>query len=133
MSRLVTASIHLDLPGAYVARSLLEQHGIPAFLFDQGFARMDWFVLLALGGIRVMVPERDAEASREILGDLSDRIDVPEDEHCPACGSDDLSRPASLAFALATMLTLGTLLVRSRRRHCRACKHGWLSPEGFLV
>ena len=95
---------------------------------------MDWFYLTALRGIRLMVPERDFDIANRLLSDLSAKIDVPEDEHCPACGSDDIFRPASLVLLLLTVwLVFVPLLVQSRRRHCRSCHHDWRGSEGFLV
>ena len=134
MAGLIALSTYYDLPAAIVHRSLLDQHGIPAFLFDRHMGGVSWVHLPALRGMRLMVLERDLEVARGILGDLSERIDVPEDEHCPDCGSDDIFRPASWLLGLFTVLTVGPpLLVRSRRRHCRSCGHDWRSGEGFLV
>lgn len=134
MGRLAVASTHLDLPSAYVARSLLDQHGIPAFLFDHHLGGMSWVYLPAMRGIRLMVREDDLDTARSVLTDPSHRINVEDDESCPACGSDDVFRAASWILGLASVFAIGPpILVRSRRRHCRACKHDWLSSEGFLV
>lgn len=131
---LVTVSTHYDLPTAIVQQSLLNSHGIPAYLPDYHLGATAWVYLPALRGLRLAVPESDVEAAREILGDLSNWIDVPEDEHCPACGSDDIFRPASWLLALLSVLTIGPpLLIQSRRRHCRTCRHNWRGSEGLLV
>ncbi len=131
---LVTVSTHYDEAGAVGARAFLTHHGIPAFLFDDRLCHMNWFSLLALGGIRLMVPENDFDAASRLLSDLSEKIDVPEDEHCPACGSDNIFRPASWVLLLLTVWPLFVpLLVQSRRRHCRSCHHNWRGSEGFLV
>jgi len=130
---LVTLTTYYDIPEAAVARSLLDQHGIPAFLFDDRLGRMSWLYLRALGGVRLMVPARDVATAASLLADLSQKIDVPEDEHCPACGSDDIFRPASWILALLSTMIVGPLLVRSRRRHCRSCRRNWRAAEGFLV
>lgn len=134
MTGLAVLSVYYDLPAAFVHRALLTQHGIPAFLFDEHTGGVSWVYLSALGGVRLMTPARDLEAARAIIGDLSERIDVPEDEHCPECGSDDIFRPASWLLGLLTVLTFGPpLLVKSRRRHCRHCGHNWRGREGILV
>jgi len=131
---LVTLSTHYDLSGAVVARSLLDQHGIPAFLLDGHLGSVSWVYLPAIGGMRLMVLERDFEVAGHLLADLSAKIDVPGDEHCPACGSDNIFRPASWVLGLLSVLTVGPpLLVQSRRRHCRSCRHNWRGAEGFLL
>lgn len=130
---LATVSTYLDLTEATVARSLLAHHDIPAFLLDDRLAGVNWLYLNALGGIRLMVPAREAEAAGRLLGDLSAKIDVPEDEHCPACGSDDIFRPASWPLLLLTgWLIFVPLLLGARRYHCRSCRHSWRGAEVFL-
>jgi len=131
---LVTVSTHYDLSEAAVARSLLAHHGIPVFLFDDHLGRMSWLYLRALGGIRLMVPERDAELAANLLSDLSAKIDVPEDEHCPACGSDEIFRPALWRLLLLTgWLFFVPLQLGARRYRCRSCHHSWRAEEGFPV
>ncbi len=130
---LVTVSKHFDVSEAIVARALLDQHGIPAFLFDHRLAGVNWLYLFALGGVRLMVPERDAETACRLLADLSEKIDVPEDEHCPACGSDEFFRPASWALLIMVWPLLLPLLFLSRRHRCRSCHHRWRGDTGFLI
>jgi hypothetical protein len=48
-----------------------------------------------MGGVRLVVLDRDLDAASRLLADLSQKIDIPEGEHCPDCGSDDIFRPAS--------------------------------------
>lgn len=134
MSRLVDLSNYYDLAAAVVHRSILDQHGIPAFLFDRHMGGISWIHLPALGGIRIMVPENDVAAAREILGDLSNRIETPDAERCPNCNSDDVFRPSSWIAGLATVALLGApLLLKSRRRHCRTCHRNWRGSDGLLL
>ncbi len=132
MAKLITAASYLDLPDAHVARALLDSHGIPVFLFDDRLGGTNWFFLPALGGVRLMVPDDHLDVAGGLICDLSKKIDVPEDEHCPSCSSDDLFRPASWVLLLLSMM-VAPLLVQSRRRRCRTCGHDWRGPEGFLV
>lgn len=131
---LMTVSTHYDITDALVARALLDQHGIPAFVFDDRVVGMNWLYLFALGGVRLKVPGRDAQAATRLLCDFSEKIDVPEDEHCPACGADDIFRPAAWRLLLLTgWLLFVPLLLGARRYHCRSCRHSWRGNEGFLT
>jgi len=64
---LVTVRSFRDPVAAELAKSLLESRGIPAFVFDQHVAGINWFYTLALGGVRVKVDASDLEAAREAL------------------------------------------------------------------
>jgi hypothetical protein len=61
MSKLVIAKRCLDLSDAVVARSLLDFHGYPAFLFDTAYVGVEWHKLQAIGGLRLMVLEDDLD------------------------------------------------------------------------
>jgi hypothetical protein len=56
-----------DMPEAFVARSLLEDAGIECFLQDDNVVRMDWFWSDAIGGIKLVVRQKDAEESERLL------------------------------------------------------------------
>lgn len=56
-----------DMPEAFVARSLLEDAGIQAFLQDDNVVRMDWFWSNAIGGIKLVVRQKDMEESEKLL------------------------------------------------------------------
>lgn len=95
---------------AQIAKANLESAGIAAYVADENTINMQWLYSDALGGVRVMVAERDFEQARELLGeDFTDALaaEVALDEiRCSQCGSSDLEpytegkRPAFLAFLL---------------------------------
>ncbi len=60
------ARLH-DMEAALVARSVLQAAGIPAFIPEEGLARVAWHYTTALGGVRLMVPARAAEEARTLL------------------------------------------------------------------
>ena len=66
-----------DMPEAFIAKSVLENAGIECLLQDDNLVRMDWFWSNALGGIKLVVREKDVEEAEKILNDTSP-ID-PED------------------------------------------------------
>jgi len=56
-----------DMPEAFVARSVLEDSGIECVLQDDNVVRMDWLWSNAMGGIKLVVREKDAQEAERIL------------------------------------------------------------------
>src|SRR5215831_6443874 len=56
-----------DLPEAFVAKTVLEDAGIESFLQDDNVVRMDWFWSNAIGGIKLLVRQKDQEESAKLL------------------------------------------------------------------
>ena len=56
-----------DMPAAFVEKSVLEAAGVECFLQDDNVVRMDWLWSNALGGIKLIVREKDAEEAEKIL------------------------------------------------------------------
>lgn len=52
---------------ANIAKSILESHDIPCFLFDSEHAVAPWDIGLSMGAIRLMVLESDKDNSIKIL------------------------------------------------------------------
>jgi Putative prokaryotic signal transducing protein len=74
--KLVAVRRFRDLPGALVAKGLLDSAGIKCFLADENTVRMDWLWSNALGGVRLWVREDDLGESAALLG--SDYSNEPE-------------------------------------------------------
>lgn len=56
-----------DMPVAFVEKSVLEDAGIECYLQDDNVVRMDWLWSNAMGGIKLIVREKDAEEAEKIL------------------------------------------------------------------
>jgi hypothetical protein len=56
-----------EMPEAFVEKSVLEDAGIECYLQDANVVRMDWFLSNALGGIKLIVREKDAAEAEKIL------------------------------------------------------------------
>ena len=71
-----------DLPAAFVEKSVLEEAGIECFLQDDNVVRMDWLWSNAMGGIKLIVREKDAEDAEKILsqGAVSEQAGGVEEE-----------------------------------------------------
>jgi hypothetical protein len=55
---------------AAIYKSVLEEHGIEAVIFDENTSTVYPIFGQAFGGIRLMVKEQDFEQARKILEDL---------------------------------------------------------------
>jgi putative signal transducing protein len=75
--KLVALRRFRDLPGALVAKGLLDSAGIKCFLSDENTVRMDWMWSNALGGVRLWVREDDLPESTALLGhDFSNDAEI---------------------------------------------------------
>lgn len=64
---LVTTAQHRDLPEAGLAKSKLEAAGIPCFLDNEYTVGVNWHYSIALGGLKLNVPEECAEEAKAKL------------------------------------------------------------------
>ncbi|EEX30886.1 MULTISPECIES: putative signal transducing protein [Vibrio] len=96
---------------AHIAKASLEAAGIESNIADEHTVNTQWLYSNAIGGVRLMVQEEDAEQATIILNtDYSDALCSEESstsqDHCPQCGSLKLEpftkgkRPAFLVFIL---------------------------------
>jgi predicted RNA-binding Zn-ribbon protein involved in translation (DUF1610 family) len=135
LRRLVTVRRYRDLAEAYVARSLLESAGIPAWLADENLVRMDWFFSNLVGGMRLQVEEGDEAAAREILEEeVPGTIAYSQEETfvqptCPKCGSAEITfgggteRGRSLVALYFLSIPVPP---RKAAWHCEACGAQWI-------
>jgi hypothetical protein len=59
------------MPAAFVERSALESAAIQCFLQDDNVVRMDWLWSNALGGIKLLVREKDTQHTAKVLDALA--------------------------------------------------------------
>jgi hypothetical protein len=67
MNKPVVLRRYRDMPAAFVEKSALENAGIQCFLLDDNVVRMDWFWSNAMGGIKLIVREKDAQDAAKVL------------------------------------------------------------------
>jgi hypothetical protein len=58
-----------DITEAMVDRTTLESAGIECFLYDDNLVRLDWFVSNMVGGVKVVVSQRDLAEAEKILAE----------------------------------------------------------------
>lgn len=123
--RLVTIRSFADSFEANLALELLRAEGISGFLADQNMVAIGGGLYTNMvGGIRLQVPEEDAERALQLLPQPRNRRPVI----CPRCGSEDLICSHFLGWktVLPVLLLLGLPLIFTPPPCCcRACGHRW--------
>ena len=110
---------------------LLDSVGIESCTEGENTVAVDPFLSNAIGGIRLLVFESDAEAASEVLQNYHDEQaeqDLEKSRKCPSCQSDSIVDVHSVAiFYVLAVLTLGVffLLFPWPRHKCSECKHEW--------
>ena len=123
---------------AHAARALLESAGIEARLGDEHLIGNNWLYSQVIGGVKLLVAPRDAEAARALLesaaaphhesaGAARGADELDDDTRCPQCGTlgesaDDFDRRLRALSLLAVPLpfTIGRY-----RMQCASCAHSW--------
>ncbi len=130
---LVPIRFYDDPLEAHMARCLLENEGIEAFVHDEHIIGLNRMFSYALGGIKLKVPEGSKEDALRILEVTEHRPFLDEEErpiHCPQCGSEALtngvSRPRTTSgvfhWALALLFSVYPLSL-DRSMRCDSCGH----------
>jgi hypothetical protein len=133
---LITIRQFRDLPAALLAKGALESAGIECFLADDITIRMDWLWSNALGGVKLCVNTRDAQAAAEVLDQgIPDGFETAggrdyTQPRCPKCQSldisfEDLNKPVAY-----TGIFFGVPIPLGRRRwKCNACENVWQESD----
>jgi Putative prokaryotic signal transducing protein len=80
-NRPVVLRRYRDMPTAFVEKSVLDATGIECFLQDDNVVRMDWLWSNAMGGIKLLVREKDAEEAETILSQTPLSQPPSDDKH----------------------------------------------------
>ncbi len=96
LEELVTITKFLSLGEAKLAQGKLVSAGIAAFVCDENMHAMNWHMGMALGGIRLQVPDSQVVRALEVLDDFEaepaeagadDDEELEEVACCPECES----------------------------------------------
>lgn len=103
MERQVCVASYLNSSEAELARVRLAQEDIPAFLENAGLVLWGWYYSNAVGGVKVFVPESEADRAWAILhpsdepeGELFSPSESPtreEDGEADSTGGDETAHP----------------------------------------
>jgi|SRR5579862_2863187 len=145
LDELVTISKFLSLGEAKLAQGKLVSAGISAFVCDENMHAMNWHMGMALGGIRLQVPDSQVVRALEVLDDFepeqpqlvdleSDDDEVEEVACCPECESLEIrevpdSMPRQIALWSAAIPFPEPPTQVSRRWKCLMCGYEWREAE----
>ena len=141
MSKPVVIRSFINPNDAYAAKGVLEDAGIPTFLYDQYAITT---VPIVFTGVKIAVPDVDAEEALRILDEIfisSEAIlpdDLLQDEQesiiCPKCNSDKIStKPGYKPFwykvlkvlSLFFIVTLSNTSPKKQWYKCLNCHNIW--------
>jgi hypothetical protein len=141
----VTIAKFVSLGEAKLAQGKLISGGITAFVCDENMHAMNWHMGMALGGIRLQVPDSQVVRALEVLDDFDpEESELPlaegeEDDEmeevacCPECESLEIrevaeSNPRQIAlWSAAVPLPERPTLVH--RWKCLMCGYEWREAE----
>ncbi|WP_296818092.1 hypothetical protein [Brevundimonas sp.] len=116
-----------DLPTARLAEGFLSSAGLSAHLSDYGLASIDPLMMRALGGLRLAVPEQEAQDALKLLaranaGEFAEQVDGPD--------AIEDRRPLPWPVAVVTVLaTGGAIGYAATKRSVR----NWIDAVGLAV
>jgi Zn finger protein HypA/HybF involved in hydrogenase expression len=112
---------------AHIAKGVLEEEGINCWLKDENTVTIDPILTNAVGGIKVMVAEENAQQAREILERL--RKEQKAAVVCPNCGSHNVELVSTPRKAINWLSAITTFFLGDyamsidKVQHCFDCKH----------
>jgi len=146
LEELVTISKFFTLGEAKLAQGKLVCAGISAFLCDENMHALNWHIGMALGGIRLQVPDSQVVRALEVLDDFEpdepgaeqaeddDDDEMEEIACCPECESLEIreiasSNPRQIALWSAAIPFPESPAEPSRHWKCLMCGYQWREAE----
>ena len=112
---------------AHIAMGRLEEDGFHCWLKDENTVTIDPILTNAVGGIKVMVAEREAQNAWQILKQLQDDHKALVD--CPKCGSHNIEsvtsprKTSTWASAFLGLFVMSYAMPVEKVNHCFDCGH----------
>ncbi len=112
---------------AHIARGVLETEGISCWLNDENTLTVNPILTNAVGGIKILVSQDDAQKAWDILEQL--RKEQKAAVTCPKCGSNNtefVSTPRKASnwlTAITTFLFSDYAVALDKVHHCFDCAH----------
>ncbi len=118
---------------AHIARGTLEEQGIICWLKDENTVTIDPILTNAVGGIKLMVAEDQAEKALSLLRELENNYKA--ENACPKCGSfntEIVSTPrkaSNWASAIVGFFLTNYAMPVEKVSHCFSCGHEYPLPD----
>lgn len=126
-SKLVHLTSLYDVMEANLLKSKLEYEGIKCFIFDENTVNVNPLYSTAMGGVRVMVSNIDANEALIVLENF--KPGAAGIMICPHCSSTDIAIKQRLTNYLLALLQATFSSVQSSnlkpRCTCNDCGHNW--------
>ena len=134
---LVTCAHFYDPMEAHLVRARLESEGIPASVTDDHLLTANWQLTVALGGVRVQVPEEFLAQAQEILshywaGAFAADVEAETDTlpaTCPSCQGTSVDQEVPTAEKLLAVgffvVSGATFPTRTSQLRCKSCGNRW--------
>ncbi|MCX2573097.1 putative signal transducing protein [Pedobacter sandarakinus] len=135
----IVYSTFYDPMQANIIRARLEDSGFACFLADENVATINPLYNQAIGGVKLIVFERDVEAIQSLLSeDIAIDTDLDGDTDfaaadsgalCPNCNSKNVSygmatkNKYGIFASIIAFLTLSPPIVAKKCFHCYDCGH----------
>jgi len=144
LEELVTITKFLSLGEAKLAQGKLVSAGIAAFVCDENMHAMNWHMGMALGGIRLQVPDSQVVRALEVLDDFEpepNEVGAEEDDEemeevacCPECESLEIREVAGPSPRQITLWSAAIPFPEpptqvTRRWRCLACGYQWREAD----
>lgn len=139
---LVTIANFLNLGEAKLAQGKLVSAGVSAFVCDENMHAMNWHIGMALGGIRLQVPDSQVVRAMEVLDDFEpeeyraeeDDEEMEEVACCPECESLEIREVTSKSPRQITLWSAAIPFPASsapdvRHWKCLACGYLWRESD----
>ncbi len=144
---LITIAKFSSLGEAKLAQGKLISAAITAFVCDENMHAMNWHMGMALGGIRLQVPDSQVVRALEVLDDFEpeaadivglesedDDDDMEEVACCPECESLEIrevdgANPRQITLWSGAIPTPEPAAQLSRRWKCLMCGYEWREAE----
>ncbi len=130
---LATVRLFDDPMQAHLARCLLENAGIQAFVHDEHIVSLNRLFSQAVGGVKLKVPVTEKSAALQVLADADERPFTDAEDHaiaCPRCHGTRLSRGLAMqpnargwAHMALAFVFMAYPLSLSHRFKCKDCGH----------
>ena len=146
LEELVTISKFFSLGEAKLAQGKLVSAGISAFVCDENMHALNWHIGMALGGIRLQVPDSQVVRALEVLDDFepeestAQQVEDEDDEEmeevacCPECESLEIrdvttTSPRQIALWSAAIPFPEPPAEATRHWKCLMCGYRWREAE----